>query len=132
MVVAQPGLVIRRTKHWNARLDKVIPPRSTGVHAVLDIVNISASIDDAGAIIAEACQSGRIKAAAIAAALEERVGLRYRRELRPISTMLRQDRTRCWSSATCATSSAATDYRPARGNAASTASSQMSPTRISA
>ncbi|WP_157630717.1 hypothetical protein [Kribbella catacumbae] len=84
VVAAQPGLVIRRTKHWNARLDKVIPPRSAGVHSVLDIVDISASVDDAGAIIAEACQSGRISAAAIAAALAERVGLRNRRALRPV------------------------------------------------
>jgi very-short-patch-repair endonuclease len=84
VVVAQPGLVIRRTKHWDARLDKVIPPRSAGVHAVLDIVDISASVDDAGAIIAEACQSGRISPAAIAVALKERVGLRYRRDLRPV------------------------------------------------
>jgi very-short-patch-repair endonuclease len=84
VVVRQPGLIIRRTRHWESRRGTVVPPRSTGVHAVLDIVDISASLDDAAAIVAEACQSGRVTTAQLAVALEERVGLRYRRELRPV------------------------------------------------
>lgn len=84
VVTPQPGLVIRRTRHWSARLGTVVPPRSTGAHAVLDIVDISASLDDAAAVIAEACQSGRVSAAQLSIALDERVGLRYRRDLRPV------------------------------------------------
>ncbi|HEY0691206.1 MAG TPA: hypothetical protein VGD71_19475 [Kribbella sp.] len=80
----QRGIVIHRAKRWRDRLDKVIPPRSAPAHAVLDIVGISESLDDAAAVIAEACQSGRVTTGEIAAALADRIGLRFRRELSPV------------------------------------------------
>ncbi|HET6295624.1 MAG TPA: hypothetical protein VFG33_19705 [Kribbella sp.] len=83
-VQTQPGLRLHRSRHWQERVGRVIPPRSEPAHAVLDIVDISESLDNAAAVIAEACQSGRVSAAAIADALRTRVGLRYRRELQPV------------------------------------------------
>ena len=56
-VRARPGLVITRDKHWEDRLAAVVPPRSRPAEAVLEIVGISRSLDDAAAIVAEACQS---------------------------------------------------------------------------
>ncbi|HEY0688442.1 MAG TPA: hypothetical protein VGD71_05320 [Kribbella sp.] len=83
-VRARPNLVIHRDEYWDQRLARVIPPRRTAAHAVLDIVEISSSIDDAAALIAEACQSGRVTPAEILRALDGRTRLRYRSELRPI------------------------------------------------
>lgn len=80
----RPNVMLYRDEHWKDRLAAVIPPRSTAAHAVLDIVAISNSADEAAAVIAEACQSGRVDPAAILSALDERRRLRYRSELRPI------------------------------------------------
>ncbi|HZX01746.1 hypothetical protein [Kribbella sp.] len=83
-VLAQPGLVIRRDEYWAARLAGVAPPRRTPAHAVLDVVGIAPSLDKAAAVIAEACQSGRVGAEDLLDALAERRRLRHRGSLRPI------------------------------------------------
>jgi very-short-patch-repair endonuclease len=80
----QPQLVIHRDDHWANRLAPVVPPRRTRADAVLDIVGISRSVDQAAAVIAEACQTGRISPAEIMGSLDERPRLRHRRLLRPI------------------------------------------------
>ena len=80
----RPNVVIHRDEHWADRLASVVPPRRTQAEAVLDIVGISRSVDQAAAVIAEACQSGRVGPADIARALAERPRLRHRRLLRPI------------------------------------------------
>jgi very-short-patch-repair endonuclease len=83
-VRARAGLVIHRDTHWAARLAAVVPPRRTPADAILDIVDISASLDHAAAVIAEACQSGRISVQDILGSLTDRPRLRYRGGLRPI------------------------------------------------
>jgi hypothetical protein len=80
----RPKLVIHRDDHWESRLAEVIPPRRKPAHAVLDIVGISKSPDDAAALVAEACQSGRIGPGDILHALDGRGRLRHRSVLRPI------------------------------------------------
>ncbi|TDC13162.1 hypothetical protein, partial [Kribbella albertanoniae] len=85
-LIRRPGLIIHRDIHWADRLARVIPPRRTAAHAVLDIVGITRTLDEAAAVIAEACQSGRVHPAAIAAALTTRGRLRHGRSLRPILT----------------------------------------------
>lgn len=82
----RPGLVIHRDIHWADRLARSTPPRRTAAHAVLDIVGISRTLDQAAAIIAEACQSGRVHPGDIATALTTRGRLRHGRLLRPILT----------------------------------------------
>jgi very-short-patch-repair endonuclease len=83
-VQPQQGLVVHRVKDSLARADSAVPPRSAPAHAVLDVVDVADSVDDAVAAVAEACQSGRVTVAAIAGVLCERRRLRYRRELGPI------------------------------------------------
>ncbi|WP_427889729.1 hypothetical protein ACQHIV_40250 [Kribbella sp. GL6] len=80
----QPGLVIRRDAHWADRLAGVAPPRRTPADAVLDIVGIMPSLDKAAAVVAEACQSGRVGADDLLHALAGRRRLRHRGSLRPI------------------------------------------------
>ncbi|WP_165554042.1 hypothetical protein [Kribbella capetownensis] len=80
----QPNLVVHRDQHWAARVAAVVPPRRTPAHAVLDIVGITRSLDGAAAVIAEACQSGRVAPAEIVRAMAGRPRLRHRRSLRPI------------------------------------------------
>jgi len=80
----RPHLVIHRDEHWSDRLAPVIPPRRTAADAVLDIVGITRSLDQAAAVIAEACQTGRIDPAHILGSLDDRPRLRHRRALRPI------------------------------------------------
>ncbi|GAA1588727.1 type IV toxin-antitoxin system AbiEi family antitoxin domain-containing protein [Kribbella karoonensis] len=80
----QSGLVIRRDEHWAERLAGVAPPRRTPADAVLDIVGITPSPDKAAAVIAEACQSGRVGAEDLLHALANRRRLRHRGSLRPI------------------------------------------------
>ncbi|WP_329002497.1 hypothetical protein OHA18_05125 [Kribbella sp. NBC_00709] len=80
----RPDVVIHRDERWADRLAAVIPPRRTPAHAVLDIVGISHSADQAAAMIAEACQSGRVSPADIASALAGRPRLRHRQVLGPI------------------------------------------------
>ena len=83
-VVPRPNVVISRDAHWADRLAQVVPPRRTPADAVLDIVGIAPSVDQAAAVIAEACQSGRVTAAGILGALADRPRLRHRGSLRPI------------------------------------------------
>lgn len=83
-VRSQPGLVIHRDEHWAERLAALAPPRRTAADAVLDIVGGSPSLDDAAAVIAEACQSGRVGADDLLSALADRPRLRHRGSLRPI------------------------------------------------
>ncbi|GAA1663749.1 hypothetical protein GCM10009745_01760 [Kribbella yunnanensis] len=83
-IVRRPGLVIHRDSHWADRLARATPPRRTAAHAVLDIVGIAQTLDEAAAVIADACQSGRVHPTAIAAALTTRGRLRHGRSLRPI------------------------------------------------
>ncbi|MGW6198599.1 type IV toxin-antitoxin system AbiEi family antitoxin domain-containing protein [Kribbella sp. NPDC055110] len=83
-VRARPNLVITRDAHWEDRLAAVIPPRSRPAEAVLEIVGISRSLDDAAAVVAEACQSGRVAPEQILAALTGRPQLRHRAALRSI------------------------------------------------
>ncbi|TDD54920.1 hypothetical protein E1263_26690 [Kribbella antibiotica] len=83
-IAPRPGLVIHRDRHWAHRLSRAIPPRRTAAHAVLDVVGRSRTLDEAAAVIAEACQSGRVTAADLLSAVETRQRLRHRQELRPI------------------------------------------------
>ncbi|TCC37325.1 hypothetical protein [Kribbella sindirgiensis] len=83
-VRARPNLVITRDAQWESRLAAVIPPRSRPAEAVLEIVGISASLDAAAAVVAEACQSGRVAPGEILAALTGRPQLRHRAALRSI------------------------------------------------
>jgi hypothetical protein len=83
-VRAQPGLVIHRDEHWADRLARSVPPRRTAAHAVLDIVGITRSLDDAAAVIATACQSGRLHPDGLLEALASRPRLRHGEALRPI------------------------------------------------
>lgn len=83
---SRPGLVIHRDEHWSARLAAVMPPRRTPADAVLDIVGITPSLDDAAAVIAEACQSGRVGLEDLLGALADHPRLRHRGRLRPIIT----------------------------------------------
>ncbi|WP_329481085.1 hypothetical protein OG555_03435 [Kribbella sp. NBC_01484] len=82
----RPNVVIHRDQRWADRLAPVVPPRRTPADAVLDIVGLSRSVDQAAAVIAEACQSGRVRPVDIATALADRPRLRHRRLLRPILT----------------------------------------------
>ena len=83
-VMSRPNVVIHRDEHWAVRLAPVIPPRRTPVDAVLDIVGITSTPDQAAAVIAEACQSGRLSPADILQALATRPRLRHRRSLHSI------------------------------------------------
>lgn len=83
-VAGRPGLVIHRDEHWAARLAAVAPPRRTPADAVLDVVGIAPTLDQAAAVIAEACQSGRVGIHDLLTALAHRPRLRHRAELRPI------------------------------------------------
>ncbi|MEU8221585.1 hypothetical protein [Kribbella sp. NPDC048915] len=80
----RPNLVITRSSHWEDRLAVVVPPRTRPAESVLDIVGISNTLDDAAAIVAEACQSGRLRAGQVLDALANRRGLRHGAALRPI------------------------------------------------
>ena len=80
-VRARPNLVITRDTHWEDRQAAVIPPRSRPAEAVLEIVGISGSLDAAAAVVAEACQSGRVSPDQILAALVGRHRLRHRAAL---------------------------------------------------
>ncbi|MGY4767178.1 hypothetical protein ACXC9Q_09690 [Kribbella sp. CWNU-51] len=80
-VRARPGLVISRDKHWENRLAEVVPPRSRPAEAILEIVGISGSLDEAAAVVAEACQSGRVDPGQILRALDGRPQLRHRAAL---------------------------------------------------
>ncbi|MFC9694138.1 hypothetical protein ACFTSF_36675 [Kribbella sp. NPDC056951] len=80
----RPGLLIHRDVHWADRLARAVPPRRTPAQAVLDIVGITRTLDQAAAIIAEACQSGRVHPTDIATALTTRGRLRHGGSLRPI------------------------------------------------
>jgi very-short-patch-repair endonuclease len=83
-VQSRPQVVIHRDEHWTERLAAVLPPRRTPADAVLDIVGIARSLDEAAAGVAEACQSGRVDPADILRSLDTRPRLRHRRALRPI------------------------------------------------
>lgn len=80
----QDGLVVHRCSGAAARLGQVVPPRSAPAHAVLDMVEVADRFDDAAALVAEACQSGRVTVEQIVAALQQRRLRWYRRELVPI------------------------------------------------
>ncbi|MGZ0150563.1 hypothetical protein ACXJJ3_26120 [Kribbella sp. WER1] len=83
-VRARPNLVITRDSHWEDRLAEGIPPRSRPAEAVLQIIGISRSLDTAAAVVAEACQSGRVAPGEIVAALAGRSRLRHRAALQQI------------------------------------------------
>ncbi|MEU4194739.1 hypothetical protein AB0E69_22760 [Kribbella sp. NPDC026611] len=83
-VQPRPNLVVHRDERWADRLATVAPPRRTPEHAVLDIVGTSRSLEQGAAIIAEACQSGRVHPEGILDALHTRPRLRHRRSLHPI------------------------------------------------
>ncbi|MEU4606503.1 type IV toxin-antitoxin system AbiEi family antitoxin domain-containing protein [Kribbella sp. NPDC023972] len=80
----RPNVIIHRDEYWADRLAPVVPPRRSAADAVLDIVGITRPVDQAAAVIAEACQSGRVSPADILTALARRPRLRHRRSLRPI------------------------------------------------
>jgi very-short-patch-repair endonuclease len=80
----RPNVVVHRDEHWADRVAPGVPPRRTAPDAVLDIVGITRSLDLAAAVIAEACQTGRVSPADILRALAERPRLRHRRSLQPI------------------------------------------------
>lgn len=73
----RPNLVVVRDRHWEDRLAAVVPPRSRPEHAILEIAGICRSLDDAAAVVAEACQSGRVNAARILRALADWPRLRH-------------------------------------------------------
>ncbi|MFF0343773.1 hypothetical protein [Kribbella sp. NPDC004875] len=85
-VLPRRDVVILRDAHWADRLAALAPPRRTAAHAVLDIVGSARSLDEAAAVIAASCQSGRVVPADIVDALQDRPRLRHRRALRPILT----------------------------------------------
>ncbi|WP_405058357.1 hypothetical protein OG474_37255 [Kribbella sp. NBC_01505] len=82
----RPHLVIHRDEHWHRRLATVVPPRRTPANAVLDIVGISPTADQAAAVIAQACQTGRVSPAQLVTALTDHQRLRHRQVLLPILT----------------------------------------------
>lgn len=79
----QPGLVIHRSRRCGDRRHAVVPPRCTEPHAVLDIVSVAKSLDDASSVVLEALQSGNVTARQLESALQDRRGLRFGRELGP-------------------------------------------------
>lgn len=83
-VRAQDGLVVHRTTGAAMRLAAATPPRSAPAHAVLDMVEVADRLDDAAALVAEACQSGRVTVGQIVEVLGQRRLRRWRRELVPI------------------------------------------------
>ncbi|MFF1820287.1 hypothetical protein ACFVWG_23485 [Kribbella sp. NPDC058245] len=83
-VKPQPGIVIYRDEHWASRRATVVPPRRKPADAVLDIVGLAHSTDEAAATIAQACQTGRVSPAQILRALTDRSRLRHRHALLPI------------------------------------------------
>ena len=80
----QPGLVISRSTSRRLRTDRTVPPRSTAAHAVLEVVDIAETLDDAMALVARACQSGKVSTAEIAEALRSRGTVNFRQELGPV------------------------------------------------
>jgi hypothetical protein len=80
----RPNVVIVRDRHWEERLAAAVPPRTRPEQAVLDIVGISRSLEDAAAMVAEACQSGRVSADQILRALVDRRQVRHGAALGPI------------------------------------------------
>jgi very-short-patch-repair endonuclease len=80
----RPNVIIHRDEYWADRLAPVVPPRRSAADAVLDIVGITLPLDQAAAVIAEGCQSGRVSPADILTSLAHRPRLRHRRSLRPI------------------------------------------------
>lgn len=83
-VKPRPNVVIHRDEHWADRLAAGVPPRRTPADAVLDMMGISRSLDQAAALIAEACQSGRVSPTDVLRSLADRPRLRHRSLLRPI------------------------------------------------
>jgi very-short-patch-repair endonuclease len=69
----QPGLVVHSSAAATARLAPGLsPPRVTAAHATLDRLAGCPSLDDAYALIADSCQTGRVRVVDIAAALSTR------------------------------------------------------------
>jgi very-short-patch-repair endonuclease len=83
-VRARPNLRIHRVDRWSDRLAAATPPRSAPAHAVLEVVGLTSTLDDAAAVIAGACQSGRVDPAEILRALRCHRRLRHGRDLKPI------------------------------------------------
>jgi very-short-patch-repair endonuclease len=83
-VTKRPRLVIHRSRQCLQRRHTVVPPRSSEPHAVLDVVSVARSFDDASSTVLEALQSGKVTAAQLNQAMAGRRGLRFRRDLRPI------------------------------------------------
>jgi len=83
-VRGRPDLRIHRVDQWIDRLAAATPPRSAPAHAVLEVVGLVGTLDDAAAVVAEACQSGRVDPAEILRSLANHRRLRHGRDLRPI------------------------------------------------
>jgi very-short-patch-repair endonuclease len=82
----RPNLKIHRVERWSDRLASAIPPRSAPAHAVLEAAGLSGTLDDAAAVVAEACQSGRVDPAEILRTLGDHRRHRHGRQLRSILT----------------------------------------------
>lgn len=79
-VEQQRGLVIHRSRRCEERRHSVVPPRCTEPHAVLDVVSLADSLDDAAGVVLEALQSGNVTAAEVRSAMARR-RVPFRREL---------------------------------------------------
>ncbi|TDU90541.1 hypothetical protein EV138_4132 [Kribbella voronezhensis] len=80
----RPNLKIHRVDRWSSRLASATPLRSAPAHAVLEVVGLTGSLDDAAAVVAEACQSGRVDPAEILRTLGDHRRHRHGRQLRAI------------------------------------------------
>ncbi|QNE19312.1 hypothetical protein F1D05_17050 [Kribbella qitaiheensis] len=80
----RPNLKIHRVERWSDRLAAAIPPRSAPAHAVLEAAGLTGTLDDAAAVVAEACQSGRVDPAEILRTLGDHRRHKHGRQLRAI------------------------------------------------
>jgi hypothetical protein len=80
----RPNLRIHRVDSWIGRLAAATPPRSAPAHAVLEIVGLTGTLDEAATVIAEACQSGRVAPDEILRVLGDYRRLRHGCDLRAI------------------------------------------------
>ncbi len=80
---AQPGLVVHRTRRYGDRLHTVIPPWCAPAHALVDVIDLAETLDDAAALVARAFQTGKVSVAEISAALVGR-RVRHRDDLAPL------------------------------------------------
>lgn len=63
-VASQPGIRVYRARDAASRLlNGIVPPRVTPAHAVVDMLGMARGPDEALALVADCCQSGRVQLA---------------------------------------------------------------------